>query len=198
MALRIIGGAIPSIAYASTAAQSATAQVFTFNAQAAGTAKSTRYLLVGVLATAGSSSVQINGVTMTALLAGEAYMLAVPTGDTVTVTVTQTISTFQTVTITVTAIYDIRSSTATASSTSNASPAVLDLNVSARGVIWAQANAGTAATATWTGLNEDLDTSSSLTRSVATVAVINSEAPRTVRCAYTASSAPRAIAFSWR
>ena len=198
MGIRIIGGAIPSIVYASTAAQTATAQVFTFSAQAAGVAKASRYLLVGVLASAGSASVKIDGVTMTALLAGEAYILAVPTGDTVTVTVTQTISTTQTVTITVTALYDIRSSTPYASSTSGASPAVLDLNVAGRGIIWAQANAGTAATCTWTGLNEDLDTTSSLTRSVATVAVTGSEAPRTVRCAYTASSFPRAIAFSWR
>lgn len=204
MAIQIVGGAIPSIAYTYTAVQTANTATFTFAGAAIGTAKSTRRVVVGLRGNGAPIGVTINGITATELTSfgPNVFIAAVPLLTTATIVVSMFSSTTQTISISVAAVYDIRSTTPFSSSTSVASPAVLDLNTASRGVIFAMSASGiTGGTGcTWTGATENLDVvaAGDIARSIATVALLASETPRTVRCAYNLISSPRAVAFSWR
>lgn len=205
MGTRIIGGKLPSIAYQTTAVINATASSFTFAAQAIGTASGRRRVIVGV-AHSGSTitGVTVGGITATLLssFVPSLYIASVPTGTTANIVVTQSVSTASTVTITVWSVYDLRSATAVDIGTSTASPAVLDLDVSPRGIVVALAASGSSgASYTWTGITSDYSQTSgvnNIPRSGSHVVATTGSAPRTVRCTYSASSSPRAVAVSLR
>lgn len=202
--MRVIGGAIPSVSYRTTAVINATASVFTFNGQDIGTASSKRYVVCAYRGTGIVSSVTIGGVTATALstFGPNFYIALVPTGTTATVVVTVTVSLAHTITIALWAVYNISSPAAQAVTTSTASPAALSLDVPARGIVIAEACGGNNSGGTWAGATEDFDQTSSVNnipRTGASIAVTSAGSPRTVTCTYGGVPAsPRAVSISLR
>lgn len=204
MSTRIIGGALPSRAYQTTAIINATASVFNFTSTPIGTASARRHVIVAYRGTGVVTSCVIGGVTATALstFGPSFFIAAVPTGTTATVTINVSVSTAHNITITVWSAYNLRSATATAVSTSTASPAALSLNVLGRGLVFGLACSGNTAGVTWTGAVEDVDqtsTTSNIPRSGASDVALTAGSPRTVTATYGGVPAsPRAVAISLR
>jgi hypothetical protein len=204
MGMRVIGGAIPSVSYRTTAAVSASGSSFTFTSQDIGTASAKRYVVCAYRGTGIVSSVTIGGVTATALstFGPNFYIAAVPTGTTANVVVNVTVNTSHVITIALWAVYNISSPAAQAVTTSTASPAALSLNVPSRGIVIAEACGGNNSGGTWSGATEDFDQTSSVNdipRTGASIAATTPGAPRTVTCTYGGVPAsPRAVSISLR
>ena len=203
--MRVIGGALPSAVYTGTGVISATATVFTFPTWPISTAASSRYLVICVLSQGSLQvSVTVNGVAATHLssFGPDFWGIAQPAGTTASIQVTMSANVANIVTIATWALYNLSSTTPYAVATSTANPAVLDLNVRNRGIILAESYSGVnGASFTWTGVTADYVQTSSINnmpRSGAHVAALSAGTPATVRCAYSASSFPRAVALSWR
>ena len=203
--MRILGGSKPPTGfYTATSVQNANASTFNFAGTNIGAESARRHVIVAYRGTGIVSSCIIGGVTATALstFGPNFYIAAVPTGTTATITINVTVALAHTITITVWAAYDLRSATAVAVATSTASPAVLDLTVPNRGLVFGLACGGNTAGVTWTGATEDVDQTSTVNnipRSGAHEAVTVAGAPRVVRATYGGVPAsPRAVAISLR
>lgn len=187
----VVGGTTPSITYTDIAVDTASATVHTYTGVSLGTASTRRTIFVGVSGGSSTTGVTIAGVTATSVasVAGFVNMSIwkadVPTGTTGTVVVAQSAADFR-IFIGVAAAYHLRNSTATdtASVTSNTSNTLtVSVNTDARGVAFGMAHLNTldpSPNATWTGLTEGGELTSSFCASVATANTATAQTPRSV------------------
>ena len=209
--IRIIGNAPPVPVYCGTAYASAVATTFNFAGQSISDADSSRFVLVAVT---GSGSIinscTIGGVAGARLDDGDAvgtnakmYGAVVPTGTTATISVVMSASVSNAVSITTWAVYNLNSTTPRDQSSSLSDPAVLDLDVRARGVAFVIATSNlNAATYTISGFTADLTVTTAVGNWPRVAGHVISAAggtPVALGVNYSSSAGgPRAVAISLR
>lgn len=211
--LTVAGVTPPTGNYNANTGSNTASTTFTFTSVSIGTASSTRYVVVAMIAqgaSASPTSVTVGGISATSAAAAvtssnraELWIAAVPTGTTANIVVTFAASTTRCA-VGSFSVYDITSTTPVNTATSSGSTSMtLSVNTNANSVVIGTAfSSGSAPDATWVGVTESYDTDSfssgggrTATAGIATGVV--SATPRTVTCVITGSSSPVGVCASW-
>lgn len=209
----MVAGGTPSISFEDSAfddVTGSTSSPATFTGVSFGSASGSRRVLVGAaISTNGTPSVTIGGVSATqvalatngAVKAG-LYLVDLPTGTSGTVVVSSTAVRGDAF-IAVWAVYNIRSSTPTATATdTGATPWDVSLNVEHRGVAasFLFGNGTGVASASWTGMTEDVDTLGDGTSvyTGASYTAVAAQSPLSVTASVTSATAGAICSASFR
>ena len=204
---RIIGGGLPIVKFTDNQVFVGTANAFN-GTIAIGDPPSSgnRLVVVGIYA-AGTTTVSVllGGVASTRVITGndpDFWQLVIPTGTTCTIRVNQSVVSTYIINVLVWTISNLQSTTATANVKTTANPSPLSLNVGSRSATLGMAtNVGASSSFTWTGLNEDYQTSATVNNNPHTGAHLvkgSAATPLTVSVSRSAPSVARGIAATWR
>jgi hypothetical protein len=201
-----LGRRFPLLSYQTSTASTSDTTTYTFSTQAIGPAKSTRYVVVGVVSREGAdTSARTLSVTVGGVAAAQAafvsdtavsgrnvagfYIAAVPTGTTADVVATFS-GGMDRCGIGVWALYDINSATPTDTATSVDTTQTLDVDILANGVAIGVSFANSDPDFDWTGISErfEIVAEGDLQFSGADVTSVAGGAPVAITCTITGGS----------
>lgn len=202
----------PSGNYNTNTGSSTAGTSFTFTSVSIGTASSSRYVVVAMIAqgaAASPTSVTVGGISATQAAAAvtssnraELWIANVTSGTTADIVITFAASTTRCA-VGSYSVYDIVSTTPIDTATSSTTSMTLSVNTNTNSVVIGTAfSSSTAPDATWVGVTENYDTDAfgsgggrTTTGGIATGVV--GATPRTVTCTVTGASSPVGVAASW-
>jgi hypothetical protein len=212
VATAAIGGRNTFVEFTANSDDTVDRTTYTFGSLAAGDAHPRRQIFVGTFVApqgadvSTTQTVTING-SATTLVSGVSFLrifrLAVPTGSTVSVEVTRGGNNMSSCNVVVWAGYDLISTTPvdTAALASVSNPVSADVDTSSGGFVIGMAvpNSG-AATFTWSGLTEDVDTSpaSGTAYTAASASKVSAETPRAISVTRSAGASTTIVTASFR